>query len=191
MRNKIILGIALALGLFTAIIIANWITTDYGFVPVGFGFEATAGTFAAGISLALRDGIQDTLGRVAVIAVIVLGSILSFAIAVPAIALASAAAFLLAEFVNFAIYTPIRERSKLGDPRWAVAVFASNAAGAVIDTVVFLGIAFGLSAILPALPGQLVGKGWATLSYLLIGAAVAAVLRRAAGRTPGRQRLTD
>ena len=176
--KRILIGAAMSVGLFAGIVAANYATTRYGFVPVGFGLAATAGTFAAGVTLALRDGIQDTLGRRTVLVVIVAGAALSFFIADPAIAVASAAAFLFAELLNFAVYTPIRERAKFGDKRWAAAVTSSNLAGAVADTAVFIGIAFGAAAIMPAMPGQLVGKAWATVLYLVIGAVSGVVLRQ-------------
>ncbi|SFK32007.1 hypothetical protein SAMN05216467_2871 [Cellulomonas sp. KH9] len=157
---------------------ANYLTTRLGFVPVGFGLSATAGTFAAGAALALRDVTQDSLGRRGVLAVVVAGAGLSFLLADPFIALASAAAFLLSELADFAVYTPLRRRSRLGDRRWAAAVIASNVVGAVVDTVVFLTVAFGAAAVLPATPGQLVGKAWATVAFLAVGWAVSrAVLR--------------
>lgn len=183
MSRKLI-GVGLSAGLFAAIVAANYATTRYGFVPVGFGLAATAGTFAAGVTLALRDGIQDTLGRRVVLAVIVAGAALSFFIADPAIAIASGAAFLLAELLNFAVYTPLRERARFGDKRWAVAVASSNFVGAIVDTAVFIGIAFGAVAIMPAMAGQLVGKAWATALYLMIGAVAVAVLRKSV-RTAG------
>lgn len=168
--------------MFGSILAANWVTTDYGFIPVGFGLEATAGTFFAGISLAARDLIQDAVGRVVVLLTIVVGTIISFAIAEPMIAVASAAAFGLAELFDFAIYSPLRDRARFGDRRWAVAVLASNVVGIVTDTVVFLGIAFGLSSIGPALFGQLVGKSYATVAYLVLGAALAWWLARRRSR---------
>lgn len=173
--------------LLGSIILANWVTTDYGFIPVGFGFEATAGTIFAGFALAARDAIQDTWGRRAVLVVILIGTALSFALSAPAIAVASAVAFLLAELLNFAVYTPIRERAKFGDKRWGVAVAASNAVGAVTDTVVFLGIAFGAAAIMPALPGQLVGKTYATVVYLVLGALIATWWRKRQATTTQEQ----
>lgn len=164
--------------LIAAVLLANWVTTDFGFIPMGFGLEATAGTIFAGFALAARDAIQDTFGRITVLGVIGVGTALSFLIAAPAIAIASAAAFGIAELLNFAVYTPLRARSKLGDKRWAVAVVSSNIVGAVTDTIVFLGIAFGLASIMPALPGQLVGKMYATVLYLLIGATVGYLIKR-------------
>lgn len=171
-----VLGMLIMLG---SLLLANWATTALGFIPVGFGVDATAGTLVAGVALAARDLIQDSLGRVAVLCVILVGSVLSFAISAPEIALASAAAFLFAEMADFAAYTPIRMKAKFGDKRWAAAVIVSNLVGALADTVIFLFIAFGAASVLPAVPGQLVGKMWGTLAYLLIGAGIAYLLRRA------------
>lgn len=180
-RHRMTVTLALAATiLFGAILAANIVTTDYGFIPVGFGLESTAGTIFAGFALAARDAIQDTIGRTGVVAVIILGSIVSFAISAPAIALASFAAFLIGELSDLAVYTPIRERATLGDRRWAAAVLASNAVNVVVDTAVFLGIAFGLHAIGPAMPGQIVGKLYATVLYLIIGATAARLIRRRA-----------
>lgn len=169
--KRIVGGILAAVGFLASIIVANWLTTVYGFVPVGFGLAATAGTFAAGFALALRDATQDSLGKWPVVATVLLGAGISYLIADPFIATASAVAFLLSELADFAVYTPLRRKS------WAGAVVASNAVGAVLDTVVFIGIAFGAAMILPSLLGQLVGKAWATGLYLVIGGVARAVLR--------------
>ena len=159
--------------LFGSMLAANYVTTDYGFVPVGFGLSATAGTFFAGFALAARDAINDVWGRLAVVAVILIGTLVSFTLSALEIAIVSAAAFLVSESLDFVVYVPLRKRAKFGDKKWALAVVASNIVGAITDTVVFLGVAFGSAAILPALPGQLVGKLYATIVYLLIGWAIA------------------
>ena len=156
-----------------SLLLANIVTTDYGFIPVGFGFHATAGTIFAGFTLAARDVVQDCLGRWAVLVVIVIGTLLSFLVASPAIAIASAAAYLFAELADFAVYTPIRARAMFGDRKWALAVVSSNVVGAFADTIIFLGLAFGALSIMPALAGQMVGKMWATLMYLVLGKLVA------------------
>jgi uncharacterized PurR-regulated membrane protein YhhQ (DUF165 family) len=169
-----IAGLTSAAALLASIIIANWLTTRYGFVPVGFGLASTAGTFIAGFALALRDSTQDLLGKKWMLATIAVGALISYLIADPFIATASAAAFLIAELIDFTIYTPLRKKSKLGDRRWAAAVIASNVGSAIADTVVFLAIAFGWAAVLPAMAGQLVGKAWATVLYLIVGKAVSA-----------------
>ena len=71
--------------------------------------------------------------------------------------LASGAAFLLSELADFAVYTPLQRRGLL------LAVVASSVVGLVVDSVVFLGLAFGS---LDYLPGQVVGKAWAVLLAL-------------------------
>lgn len=166
-------GFTLILITIAMLVLANWATSAFGFIPVGFGRYATAGTLFAGATLATRDAIQDILGRKAVIIVIVGGAILSFAIATPEIAIASGVAFALSELLDFAIYTPLRSKSKLGDKRWAVAVMTSNIVGAVIDSIVFIGIAFGMSLVSENLIGQMIGKLWATILYLVLGVLLA------------------
>lgn len=176
--NAKMTGLGMAAGLLGTVVAANYVTARFGFVPVGFGLNAAAGTLLIGLALALRDGIQDTLGKRAVVALIAAGTAVSFLVAPPQIAIASAAAFALAELLNFAIYTPLRARAAFGDRRWVVAVAASNVAGAIVDTAVFVGIAFGAAAIAPSMLGQLVGKAWATLAYLIIGKGVSVALPR-------------
>ena len=64
---------------------------------------------------------------------------------------ASVAAFLLSELADFAVYTPLQER------RLITAVVLSSFVGLVIDSMVFLYLAFGS---LDYLGGQIVGKAW-------------------------------
>lgn len=150
------LGVLAALGFVAAIVAANYLTTAYGFVSVGLGLTASAGTYAAGAALGLRDLIQDGLGRWGVLVVILVGAGVSFAVSDPRIAIASAVAVLVSEIADLAVYTPLRQRS------WPAAVLASNTVGALVDTVAFLTIA-GFWA-WGAVPGQMVGKViWATL----------------------------
>jgi uncharacterized PurR-regulated membrane protein YhhQ (DUF165 family) len=67
---------------------------------------------------------------------------------------ASTVAFLLSEFADFAVYTPLAER------RLIAAVVASSLVGLVVDSIVFLWLAFGS---LEFLAGQVVGKAWMVL----------------------------
>lgn len=172
--NRLILGGVAATGYAGAVVAANVLTSHYGLVPVLPGLVTTAGTYAAGAALLLRDGVQETAGRWAVVAAIAVGGLVSWATSTPALALASAAAFLLAEGVDMAVYTPLRERG------WARAVLVSNVVGAVVDTLLFLTLAgFPLTA--SVIGGQLVGKLlWATLLPVI---AVKATLRVRAGVT--------
>jgi hypothetical protein len=159
----------------TTVVAANWLTDRYGFVPVGFWLTTTAGTYAAGAALLARDALQDAAGRRAVLVAIGIGAALSAWLSTPQLAIASAAAFLIAETCDMAIYTPLRRHG------WARAVLASNAVGAVLDTVVFLWLAgFPIAS---AAPGQLVGKLlWATAAPVLLVLAARKVGRRAVPR---------
>lgn len=56
--NKTLAAIAAATFL-ACILLANYVTTEYGMVPVGFGLVATAGTYLAGLTFLLRDTVQD------------------------------------------------------------------------------------------------------------------------------------
>lgn len=152
-------GLAAGASFLGCILAANYVTTEHGMVPVGFGLVATAGTYFAGATFVLRDAVQDTAGRRWVVALILAGAALSFLISAPFIALASAVAFLLSESVDFAIYQPLRRRG------YVRAALASNVAGSLVDTVAFLAIA-GFP-VWPSMPGQMAGKTAITVAVVL------------------------
>lgn len=155
--NKLALTAAAAF--IGCIVAANYVTTEYGMVPVGFGLVATAGTYFAGLTFVLRDTVQDTAGKAWTVALIVAGAALSFVVSAPFIALASGVAFLVSEVADLCVYTPLRRR---GFVRAAV---ASNVVGAFVDTVLFLWIAgFPIAG---AVAGQMVGKLAVTLVVVL------------------------
>lgn len=163
------LGFLTSLLFIATIVAANAVTSSYGVVPLGFGLTATAGTYFVGLAFVLRDTVQDLLGRW-VFAVIVAGAVLSFALSSPAIALASALAFLVSELADLAVYTPLRSRGYLR------AAVASNIVGAVVDTVLFLTVAgFPLGRVLF---GQVVGK--LALTLLVLPMVLALRVRRTA-----------
>ena len=137
---------------------ANWALVTFGLVPVGFGLLAPAGVLFAGLAFTFRDLLHDALGRWWVLAAIVVGAALS-ALVSPQFALASGAAFLLSELADFAVYTPLRRR------HWLGAVAASNVVGLVVDSALFLWLAFGS---LQFLPGQVVGKSYMTVLAVLV-----------------------
>lgn len=135
---------------------ANWALATFGLVPVGFGLMAPAGVFFAGATFGFRDAVQEEAGRFWTLGLIGIGVGLS-ALVDPTFALASGLAFGLSEFADFAIYTPLRERN------WPVAVVASNAVGSLVDSAVFLLVAFGS---IEFIAGQVVGKTYMTLIAL-------------------------
>ena len=153
-----------------SIVAANWATSTFGLVPIGFGLLVTAGTFAAGAALILRDWVQQESGRRwVVLAAIVAGALISAWTSAPAIAFASGIAFLVSELVDWGVFTPLRGRSL------AVAVVASSVVSAPVDTVLFLQLA-GFGVTWQAVAGQWIVK----TAMALLAAAVIEVWQRRA-----------
>jgi uncharacterized PurR-regulated membrane protein YhhQ (DUF165 family) len=161
-RTSIEGGIFLVLFCLT-IPAANWMIGHVGtmcipngpcLVPVAPGIMAPSGVLMVGAALVLRDLVQRRLGVEFGIGAIVAGAAISAGLAPPALVLASAAAFLLSEFADFAVYTPLARR------RLVTAVIASSVVGLVVDSIVFLWLAFGS---LEFLIGQIIGKLWMVL----------------------------
>ena len=147
-----------------AVVLANWLTDRFGMVTVAPGLVATAGTFAAGATFTLRDTVHDDHGRRRVVALIVAGAALAALVAGPALAVASGVAFLVAELADLTIYEPLRDRG-----RRDAAVWASVLVGAPIDSVLFLALAFGTSAVTGlAVGGHVIGKIEATAAVWLL-----------------------
>jgi len=142
---------------------ANWLIGNAGtvcvpqgpcLVPVAPGLMAPSGVMMAGVALVLRDLVQRRLGVALASLAILAGAGLSAFLAPPALVVASATAFLISEFADLAVYTPLARRGLV------VAVVASGVVGLVVDSIVFLWLAFGS---LDFLAGQIVGKAWMVL----------------------------
>ncbi|MFI1467617.1 VUT family protein [Streptomyces wuyuanensis] len=164
-------GVAALAAYIAAIVAANWLTSRFGQVHLpGMALEVTAGTYAAGAALLLRDAVQDTCGGRWVFAGIAGGALLT-AFTSPSLAVASTVAFVLAETLDTAVYTPLREHG------WARAALVSGCVGALVDTLVFLSIAgFPLTA--AGVGGQLIGKaGWVTVLPVVVVLAIRQVGR--------------
>lgn len=170
-------GIAAAGAFLACIIAANYVTTEYGLVPVGFGLTATAGTYFAGATFVLRDVVHERIGAPTTVVLIVVGAALSYLLADPFIALASGLAFLVSEAADLAVYAPLRRRGLL------VAAVASNVVGALVDSLLFLSLA-GFPVTAPVVLGQLVGKLTITAAALAIVGGARALLRQPLNR-PG------
>ncbi len=145
---------------------ANWLIGNVGtecvpngpcLLPVAPGIFAPSGVLMIGLALVLRDLVQRRLGlRLAVVAILV-GAALSGFVAPPELVVASAAAFLISEMADLAVYTPLQRRGLV------LAVFASSVVGLFVDSVIFLYLAFGS---LDFLLGQVIGKAWMVLLAL-------------------------
>lgn len=143
---------------------ANWLIQHAGtvcvphggpcLVPVLPGLDAPSGVLMVGVALVLRDLVQRRLGVFVSGLAVLVGALLSALLAPPALVVASAAAFLLSEMADLAVYTPLARR------RMVTAVIASGIVGLVVDSLLFLWLAFGS---LDFLAGQVVGKAWMVL----------------------------
>ena len=158
--------ISLTAAFAATIPLANWLIGNVGTVcipqgpcllPVGFGLTAPSGVLVIGASLVLRDMVHEAGGAKAALVAIAIGGVLSALFASPALLVASVLAFILAELADLAVYAPLRKR------RLWLAVLLSGLAGAIVDSAVFLWVAFGS---LDYIAGQTIGKLWMTLAAL-------------------------
>lgn len=153
-------GVLFLVGFGLCIPAANWLIGNVGtvcppeapcLIPVAPGIMAPSGVVTIGLALVLRDLVQRRMGLAWAAAAVVAGAGLSAVFAPPSLVVASAAAFLLSELADLAVYTPLQRR------RLLLAVFASSVVGLVVDSVLFLYLAFGS---LDFLLGQVIGKAW-------------------------------
>lgn len=152
------------LALFTACIpAANWLVQHVGttcvpsgpcLIPVAPGLMAPSAVLVVGLAFVLRDLVQRRLGVGFAALAVIVGAALSAFLAPPSLVIASGVAFLISEFADLAVYTPLQKR------RLVLAVVASSIVGLVVDSIIFLQLAFGS---LDHLTGQIVGKGWMVL----------------------------
>ena len=154
------LGAAAFLMFVLSIPVANWMIGHVGLVcvpqeacliPVAPGVMAPSGVLTAGAALVLRDIVQRCLGARYGLFAIVAGALLSALVVPASLVIASTTAFVLSEFADFAIFSPLQRRGLIA------AALASSSLGIVIDSMVFLTLAFHPLAFLP---GQIIGKLW-------------------------------
>jgi hypothetical protein len=140
-RRRVVEGIVCLILFGLTIPAANWLIGHAGtecvpkgpcLIPVAPGLMAPSGVTMIGIALASM-------------------------IAPPALVIASTIAFLMSEFADLAVYTPLARR------RLVAAVVASSMVGLIVDSIVFLYLAFGS---LDFLLGQIVGKAWMVLASI-------------------------
>ena len=153
-------GILFLVGFGLCIPAANWLIDNVGtvcppdspcLIPVAPGVLAPSGVVMIGLAFVLRDLVQRRIGVGWAAVAVAVGAGLSAFFAPPALVLASGTAFLFSETADLAVYTPLQRR------RLLFAVFASSIVGLIVDSVLFLYLAFGS---LEFLPGQVIGKAW-------------------------------
>lgn len=155
----------IAAAFLACIPVANWLIGNVGttcipngpcLIPVAPGMTAPSGVLLIGAALALRDAVQEALGRTWVLGLVIAGAAISFLLGSPALALASAIAFLLSELADFAVYDRLRKRGL------ALAVLLSGIVGAVFDSLLFSWLAFGTVG---WAPGLILAKLYASVGY--------------------------
>jgi queuosine precursor transporter len=124
-------------------------------VPVGFGLMAPSGVLVVGLALVLRDLVYETSGWRGAFAAIGLGALASAFFAPATLVVASVSAFLVSESLDSGAYAWARRYSI------ALAVLVSGVVGSVVDSVVFLYVAFGD---LTYVYGQVLAKAYATVA---------------------------
>jgi uncharacterized PurR-regulated membrane protein YhhQ (DUF165 family) len=118
--------------IFSALYLLVMVAVNIGFayVPLVHGWPPMS--LAVGFVFVLRDFAQREMGH-KIIALMLLGAVLSYLMASPAIALASCAAYLVGESVDWALYTwlrrPMHDR-----------VLVSSLLGTPLDSAVFLAL---------------------------------------------------
>lgn len=165
-RRRLIEGFVFLAAYIACIPIANWMVGNVGtvcvpkgpcLVPVAPGLTAPSGVLLIGLALVLRDLVQRRLGVSYALAAIGIGALLSGFLAPLSLIVASTAAFLFSEIVDFAVFTPLQRRGLVK------AVLVSSVVGLVADSLIFLWLAFGS---LDYLAGQIIGKAWMVLLAL-------------------------
>ncbi len=153
-------GILFLAGFGLCIPAANWLIGNVGtvcppgspcLIPVAPGILAPSGVATIGLAFVLRDLVQRRIGVGWAAVAVVLGAGLSAFFAPPALVVASGTAYLVSEMADLAVYTPLQRR------RLLLAVFASSIVGLVVDSILFLYLAFGS---IEFLSGQVIGKSW-------------------------------
>jgi hypothetical protein len=143
--NRRTVGWACLAGFIACVFLANYSIENWGdeLFPGGphmvtlLGLTAPSGVLFVGLSFGLRDFAQMNLrNRWTIPIAILIGAGLSYLVA-PSLAWASAVAFLVSEAGDWAVYTPLADRGRL-----PLAVLLSNTVGSLIDTLLFLWIAF-------------------------------------------------
>ncbi len=92
-----------------------------------------------GLDLTLRDVLHDRISRWQMLAVVLVGGMITFGLnpAASKIAIASAIAFTASAMADWLVYEALRNK------RWLVRSNGSNVAGALVDSLLFPTIAFG------------------------------------------------
>lgn len=135
----------LAVASMAAVVVASNILVQYPFTAFGLGDWLTWGAFTYPAAFLVTDVSTRRFGAAGARRVVYVGFalavLLSAALATPRIAVASGAAFLLAQLLDIAIFRRLRGRA------WWAPPFVSSVVSSGVDTAVFFSLAFACGAI--------------------------------------------
>ncbi len=146
-----------------SILLANIVVNHFGIVTVT-GISFPAGAPLIGMTFTFRDMVQRRYGKLHCWWWMLAASLITVAFN-PQLAYASFAAFVVAEGIDWAIYTAV-------PGSFAKRVLISNLIGLPLDSVIFVALAFGW--IVPAMVGQ-------TIVKIVCGAVPLLILRKMSG----------
>jgi len=155
---------SIALVAITLVVLASNILVQYPFTVAGLGDYLTWGAFTYPFSFLVTDLANRRFGTAGARRIVYVGFVLAVALSIllatPRIAIASGAAFLMAQLLDIRIFSSLRNRA------WWLPPFVSSVISSALDTVIFFSIAFYCGAI----PGL-----QATVSEILGAAGIADV----------------
>lgn len=166
LKHRRLQGCALLLAFVACVPLSNWLILNVGvvctkdgpcLVPVFPGVWAPSGVMAAGVAFVLRDLVQERIGPLWAASAIFVGGAISFFLSQPSLAMASIGSFVVAETVDLMIFSLLRRRG------FVTAVIFSSIGGLVIDSLIFVYLAFGS---IDHVEGQIIGKAWALLMIM-------------------------
>lgn len=131
-------------------------------IPVAWGLQAASGVLLIGAMIAVRDALHERAGIKGTLVVVVVGSIVSGLLAPASVALASGITMLAAESADALVYQRLRSRGYL------IAAAASNLVSSLIDSALFLVIAYGVTAMRNGTYSLTIGKVEASLITLAV-----------------------
>jgi hypothetical protein len=142
----------IALAAMTLVVLSSNILVQHPVQHLGLGDYLTWGAFSYPFSFLVTDLSNRRFGpqgaRRVVYAGFVLAVLLSVVLATPRIAVASGAAFLLAQLLDIGIFTRLRDRA------WWLPPFVSSVVSSALDTAIFFSVAF-YCGLVPGLGGTI------------------------------------
>ncbi len=121
------------------------------FYPVIY---APSGVMFAGLAFVLRDILQRMAGLSVSLIAVVCGTVLSYLFVDERLAIAGSIAYFLSEITDTSVYSYLQKYNLI------VAIFISACTGLLIDSLVFLHLAFHSYQFLT---GQIIGKLWVVI----------------------------